>query len=51
MEACYDDSSAHIFDYSTEIEEKEKVNDGYLGHANRTSYLVRPPSINNLGQT
>jgi hypothetical protein len=33
--------SAHIFDYSTEIEEKEKVNDGYLGHANRTSFLVR----------
>ncbi|KEY64045.1 Sat17 [Stachybotrys chartarum IBT 7711] len=29
----------HIFDYSTEVEEKEKLNDGYLGHANRTSYL------------
>jgi len=29
----------HIFDYSTEVEEKEKSNDGYLGHANRTSYL------------
>lgn len=31
---------AHIFDYSTEVEEKEKANDGYLGHANRTSFLV-----------
>ncbi|KAI0420825.1 Clavaminate synthase-like protein [Xylaria grammica] len=29
----------HIFDYSTEIEEKEKLNEGYLGHANRTSPL------------
>ncbi|GAP84013.1 putative taurine catabolism dioxygenase [Rosellinia necatrix] len=29
----------HIFDYSTEIEEKEKLNSGYLGHANRTSQL------------
>jgi hypothetical protein len=29
----------HIFDYSTEVDEKEKLNDGYLGHANRTSYL------------
>jgi hypothetical protein len=43
MEAYCDVSSAHIFDYSTEIEEKEKVNGGYLGHANRTSYLVSPP--------
>lgn len=32
--------TAHIFDYSTEVEEKEKANDGYLGHANRTSFLV-----------
>jgi len=29
----------HIFDYSAEVEEKEKINDGYLGHANRKSYL------------
>ncbi|KAL2680343.1 Taurine hydroxylase-like protein sat17 [[Neocosmospora] mangrovei] len=29
----------HIFDYSTEVEEMEKSNDGYLGHANRTSAL------------
>ncbi|KAI1127101.1 Clavaminate synthase-like protein [Nemania abortiva] len=29
----------HVFDYSTEVEEKERVNDGYLGHANRTSPL------------
>jgi hypothetical protein len=32
--------TAHIFDYSTEVEEKERANDGYLGHANRTSFLV-----------
>jgi hypothetical protein len=31
---------AHIFDYSSEVEEKEKVNAGYLGHANRSSALV-----------
>lgn len=35
-------SLAHIFDFSKEVEEKEKLNDGYLGHANRTSFLVSP---------
>lgn len=29
----------HVFDYSTEVEKQAKMNDGYLGHANRTSAL------------
>lgn len=37
---CSDSLTAHIFDYSTEIEEREKMNANYLGHANRTSPLV-----------
>ncbi|KAM6520227.1 Taurine hydroxylase-like protein sat17 [Fusarium falciforme] len=35
----------YIFDYSTEVEEMEKSNDGCLGHANRTSAFMTVTSF------